>query len=333
MNRVLVLATLVAFCGSAAAEEKSDPAAQLLARSYRLAALGNGWLAAASTFGITLYRPMDKPDGPPEMDGAFVTLPGGTPGVKLPDSVNDLAFHNGHLYAANGPRGVVVFEQREDGKLEELARVQTEGAALSVVPHGALLFVASGVMGVEVFDISDPGNPGAITVLDAGGYARHVLVVQEDAAPPRLTVYVANGRAGIAGFKLRDGCQTETTFFLKTKGEVRRITRFGDGLLFSQGFGGACYASRDLRQVSSTCLKSGDAVRAILPLGDKVYLADGGGGLMIANWKDLQKPTLEARLLPEAGSINGLLAVDNQLFLAADAYGLLTLPEENEGPQ
>lgn len=331
--RTSYLCLLLLLVGKPAyADDEDDPTAELLARSYRLAGLGDGRLVAASTYGITVYSPgavlsVEQGEGGAENqaqpEGPFVAMADGAAGVLLPDSATDVAFHNGHLYAANGPHGVVVFQGGADGGLKEIARVETEGAAMSVVPHGALLFVASGVMGVEVFDISDPRTPGRLVTLDAGGYARHVLVVQDEATPPLLTVYVANGRAGIAGFRLKSGCKIDSTFFLKTDGEVRRVAAFGDGLLFSKGFGGVCLAGRDLRKISGQCIESRDAVRDIASVGSKVYLADGGGGLIVVDWADPEAPVLEQRVQPEAGSINGLLVVDDKLYLAADAYGLL----------
>ena len=71
------------------------------------------------------------------------------------------------------------------------------GPALSVAVAGSHAYVAGGVAGLQVFNISDPANPVRVGGLDTSGYAQGVAVAGSYA-------YVADGDAGLQVINVSD---------------------------------------------------------------------------------------------------------------------------------
>jgi hypothetical protein len=68
--------------------------------------------------------------------------------------------------------------------------VDTPGFALGVVVAGNHAYLADGLSGLQVIDISDPTSPQAVGSVNTPGRARGVVVAGDHA-------YVADGRSGL----------------------------------------------------------------------------------------------------------------------------------------
>ena len=319
--RLLILA-LAAFIPAAAsrAEEqnKVDPAAELVKRTYSLTPLDGDVVAGGTTYGVALFRlSAEAPAGegrPRRLDAPFAA-------ALLPDSVNSVLADAGRLYAANGPRGVKVFEIAPGGDLRLAADIPTPGAALRMAVSGDRLFVAMGVSGLGIFDVKDLNDIRPVGVHDTGGYARDVMVTVAGGEGPE-SVFVANGKGGIVAMRLKQDLRIASAARLELAGDVRRIIPFKDGLLFSLGTKGVCFVPADLEEGRLACTPNGDVARDLLPVGNAVYVADGGAGLTIMDWTDTAAPRTVRSLVPESGSLNGLLLMGQSLYAAADYYGV-----------
>lgn len=307
-------------------QERPDPTRELTARTYSGLLLEGGNVLAGTTFGLVLYRlPAPRPsEGEPQP-----VLVGPEPVVLLPDSVNDLFATEGRVYVANGPPGIriVPFNAERTRPLTEgIVEIETAGAALSVAVEGSLLVAALGVMGVAAWDVSDPTCPAPLFGQDTGGYARHVLVrteAGENGLPQGLTVFVANGRKGVARLRLAaDRASVLETGLLESAGDVRRLHLFRDGLLFSRGRQGLCYVDATLTPESVACVPSGDVVRGIAAAGDTVIAADGGAGLLLVGWSDPQKPGAPVHFPLGEGSANRVTVAGDSVIVAADFQGI-----------
>jgi len=340
---ILALAAALLPTGALAGEEpKKDPAAELLNRTYNLALIGQDLVAGGTTYGVALFKRSalaePKKGQPPRLEAPFAA-------AALPDSVNSVLAADGRLYAANGPRGVKIFETGGEGTLRLAGEVATPGAALRMALSGNHLFVAMGVSGLGIYDVSELNDIRTLAVHDTGGYARDVMVAQktgdggtqndgdggtqtdgdggtQNAGDGGTTIYVANGKGGIVAIGLKQDLSLASTARLELAGDVRRIVPFRDGLLFSLGTKGVCFVAPGLDKARLACTANGDVARDLLVVADTVYVADGGAGLTIMDWTDPAAPRTVRSLAPESGSLNGLLLIGSTIYAAADYYGV-----------
>ena len=318
----LLLAVFLAAAAPAAAQERTDPAAELMSRTYCLAPLPAGPVAAGTTFGIVLFDP-------PSADAAAAAAPLGAPrpGLKLPDSVNDLLYQDGRLYVANGPAGLRVVSVAPDGALALEAHVPTEGAAMTLTRDGTRLFVAQAVMGVAVVDITEPSSPVRIATLSTEGYARHVAVQHTvGGSGGDATLYVANGDGGLVALKVDQDLALLTAAVLPVKGDVRRVALEAGRLYFSRGSRGVCSILPGLDPASMSCIDVKDVGRDLVVVDGRVLVADGGEGVAAIDWADPAAPKVLGRYKPAQGSMNRILVVGDRIFVAADYAGALSLP-------
>jgi len=316
---ILALAAALLPTGALAGEEpKKDPAAELLNRTYNLALIGQDLVAGGTTYGVALFKRSalaePKKGQPPRLEAPFAA-------AALPDSVNSVLAADGRLYAANGPRGVKIFETGGEGTLRLAGEVATPGAALRMALSGNHLFVAMGVSGLGIYDVSELNDIRTLAVHDTGGYARDVMVAQKT-GDGGTTIYVANGKGGIVAIGLKQDLSLASTARLELAGDVRRIVPFRDGLLFSLGTKGVCFVAPGLDKARLACTANGDVARDLLVVADTVYVADGGAGLTIMDWTDPAAPRTVRSLAPESGSLNGLLLIGSTIYAAADYYGV-----------
>jgi len=165
LSLVLLLAVPVS-----QAQEKSDPAEPLANRTYCISDVGDGILAAGTTYGVLFYK---VPDKNLFTKGDALSPPALKFRIPLPDSVNDLLWHNELLFVANGPHGVKAYKKGSTaGRFELVSEIDTGGAAISLAALGDHLFVAQGTMGLAAYDISTPGTPQELVTLDTEGRRR-----------------------------------------------------------------------------------------------------------------------------------------------------------------
>jgi hypothetical protein len=122
-----------------------------------------------------------------------------------------------------------------------------------------------------------------------------------------------------------DGVSVLETGMLESEGDVRRLHRFRDGLLFSRGHKGLCYADLSLAAESVTCVPSSDVIRGIASNGNTVVAADGGAGVMLVDWSDLRNPASPVHHPLGDGSANRVLVSGTYAIVAADFHGIRVL--------
>ncbi|MBM3326794.1 MAG: hypothetical protein FJY65_07415 [Calditrichaeota bacterium] len=80
---------------------------------------------------------------------------------------------DGVMFIADDEGGLVV--ATFDGEnANVLARVETSGAAIDIRLNGDRCAVACGAMGVDLFDVSEPGNPRRLSNINTPTYAGHI---------------------------------------------------------------------------------------------------------------------------------------------------------------
>ncbi len=82
---------------------------------------------------------------------------------SLLDFAYSLYYYQGKLFVADGD--VVILEYINDS-LKFVSRIETDGIAYRVVPEGNFIFVADGLGGVKVYDVSSPDSALLVKHLD-----------------------------------------------------------------------------------------------------------------------------------------------------------------------
>lgn len=95
--------------------------------------------------------------------------------VLLPGVVRAVVASNGWVWAACGPQGVQVVDARAMPP-RVVATLDTTGEAESLALRGTRLYVADGVAGLRVFDVSDPALPSLAGALATAGPATDVAL-------------------------------------------------------------------------------------------------------------------------------------------------------------
>ena len=326
----LLLAATIVFTGpvpTRAEEKAKKPADALLNRSYCAVEAGPGRVAACATYGVVVYA---MPDAMPEQQVGEIPLDMVDKKLLLPDSVNDLCHDDGLLYAANGPSGVKIISGVGGKALTLQGEIDTLGAAMAVTIVGKNLFVAMGVMGVGLYDVSDPSSPRLVQTLDTEGYARNLFAY---AGAGRTTLIVANGRGGVAHFEFGPEMNLAGARKLECGEDVRQVVPFGQGFVLARGGGGVCYADASLDKESLVCIPSRDFVRTVAVDGPVVYAGDGGEGMMLIEWTDVSKPGNVRRIMLAHGSMNRISIIRGKVAVAADYAGIVLLDPVQSGKE
>lgn len=325
---VIAAAVVSLGSGPGTVEDKPDPAKPLTNRTYCVADLGNGRVAAGTSYGVVFYQVPPKLE--PGKDG-FARLTPTAQGVGLPDSVNDLDYNGTLLFAAVGPTGIRILGKDEQGVFASEALIETPGAAMSVHGAGNLLFVGLGTMGFAAYDISSPTAPVQLLLQETDGYVRDLLVLPglpgSGDSPPRDQhhVWVANGRGGLLHFHFDAKLQMVAAHTLDVAGDVRAVRAFGDKLVLSNGVG-VCVTDATLDKAGLKCVEAGDVARGLAIGAETIFVADSGDGVLALALDQDTGLAASKRRTPGEGSVNKVAAFNDLLFLAADYYGLLVIP-------
>jgi hypothetical protein len=303
---------------------KEDPAAQLINRSYCAANLGDGRLAAGSTYGVLFYE-LGEITGTAAAPQRLEPEPSR---LLLADSVNDLAYADGLLVVANGPSGLKLV--RGTGPKEQptiVSSLETPGAAMGVAISGPYLAVAMGVMGVALYDIADAKSPQALGIFDTDGYARQVRFRERDSSD-ELSIIVANGRNGVAQLTIDPTakCRIVHSDRIEQQGDIRQVLLVPGGLAVSRGKAGVCLLPDIARKAPFHCMKNLDVVRGLALAGDLLLAGDGGEGLLVIPGVNDWEPGESRRYKPSKGSINRVYVFEENVVLAADYFGILVFP-------
>jgi len=112
-----------------------------------------------------------------------------------------------------------------------IGSVDTPGEANGVALSGNTAFVADGVGGLQIIDVSDPENPNIIGSADTPGYARSVAISDD-------TAFVADGFEGLQIVDVGYPENPEIIGSKYTMDEVNGVSLSGDTAFLAAGYGG-----------------------------------------------------------------------------------------------
>ncbi|MBM4372902.1 MAG: hypothetical protein FJ098_14710 [Deltaproteobacteria bacterium] len=279
------------------AGEEPDSAAELIRRTYCLHTPGPELLAVGSAYGVVLHR----------LDGRGVPVRAGA--LPMEDAVTALAGTGDLLYVANGPRGLAVVDVADPDAPREIARVETPGAVLRLLPMGEDLFAALGTLGVGHFRLDDPRLPVLRKRLEVEGNTRDLCP-----APGR-------GLAVAAGVFVWVQDPAAESPVLRPSGlpEPGAVLDLDRTLLVA---GRATILPVDVMGLlgpGAAPVVLGDEIRDLEPVPGGVAAAAGSDGLVLLA-RDGPRLRVAARTDP-GGACNRVHARGTRLFATADAAG------------
>ena len=199
----------------------------------------------------------------------------------------------------------------------------TTGSANSVYVSGDYAYVADGVSGLAIIDISDPTNPGMPIYEDTTGSANSVYVSGDYA-------YVADGVSGLAVIEISDPRNPGTPVYENTTDDARSVYVSGDYAYvadFSSGL--AVIDISDPTNPGTPIYKNttGNAY-GVYVSGNYAYLADGSLGLAVINISDPTNPGTPI-YKNTTGNAYGVYVSGNFAYLADGSSGLAVINISN----
>jgi len=205
-----------------------------------------------------------------------------------------------------------------------LSTVQDLSAAFRQIDIiGNHAYVASGEVGLIVYDITDPGNPSQFGKYDTPGYAYRVEVAGD-------TAYVLDQGNGIIVFDVSDPSDIFPRITLPESGVSRGLEISGDKLYWANDSSG-------VRVVDISDPGNPSIVRTydtpghaydIVAAGEYAYVADFGSGLQILKVADFVQPYLTAGVATP-GQANGIFVAGNYAYIADGSSGLKVVDVSN----
>ena len=236
-----------------------------------------------------------------------------TPGVGLGVGLSGTVAYFADFSGAD----VRIIDVSNPASPAELATRSPSGNARNISVSGSRLFVATGGTGFFYYDISTPAAPVQIAGAAPGG-------IVEDVAGVGSTAYLANGFTGddlsiydvTAGPALQGGYDANTAQGVFVSDGVAYLAQRGAGV-------GAIDVTNPLAPALLHSAATTNAL-GVYVAGDRLYVADGGGGLRIF--------ALALNLLGSdsgAGDARRVFARDGIVYVADGTNGLRIVDATN----
>jgi len=199
----------------------------------------------------------------------------------------------------------------------------TTGSANNIYVSGDYAYVADGISGLAVIDISDPTNPGTPIYKNTTGNAYGIYVSGNYA-------YLADGSSGLAVINISDPTNPGTPIYKNTTGNAYGVYVSGNYVYLADGSSGLAVIDISNPTNPGTPIyenTTGDA-RSVYISGNYVYLADGSSGLAVI---DISNPTSPGTPIYEntTGNAYGVYVSGNYVYLADGSSGLAVINISN----
>ncbi|UCG92187.1 MAG: hypothetical protein JSV97_00325 [candidate division WOR-3 bacterium] len=196
----------------------------------------------------------------------------------LNDQALDVCAVGNLVYIAARTQGLVIVDVTDPTLPDIEGEYDTPGFSYDVFVDGNYAYVADAIQGVRIIDVSTPGSPSETGFYDTNGICYGVTKSGN-------YVYAADGAQGI---KIFDASSPDTLILLNsldTPGTATKVRVWNNTLFVADGtYGGVRVidvtnpnSPSELGYIESR----GAAGNLWLPGGPRVYLADGGNGLLL----------------------------------------------------
>jgi Uncharacterized conserved protein len=169
--------------------------------------------------------------------------------------------------------------------LSLLSEIKTNGVVLDVKIHGDYLFVANGLEGLLVYDISTPSSPNLVYWYDSPGYAKHILI-------NGTKLYLSDGEFGVKVFDISSPSSPTLTGLISTVGDASKTDIYGNYLIVAEASTGV-----EIFDISSSSPVRASYISGINALsvkvnGNRLFVAVGTSGMRVYDISDPSSPSL-----------------------------------------
>ncbi|MBI4651111.1 S8 family serine peptidase [Candidatus Desantisbacteria bacterium] len=213
-----------------------------------------------------------------------------------------------------------------NGGLRKINDLDTPGFTFGVYVSGNYAYVADGISGLQIIDISDPNNLNIVGSVDTPGIADKVCVSGNYA-------YIADGDSGLQIIDISNPVNPNITGNIDTPGYASGINISGNYAYIADGFGSGLQIidiSNPFNPNIVGSVVTPNNATSVYITGNYAYVADGyAGGLQIINIGDPFNPII-------VGSVSSLdyaqeiYVSDNYAYLADGNSGLKIIDISNK---
>ena len=185
---------------------------------------------------------------------------------------------------------------------------------LEIVENRA--YLAVGLAGIQVMDITDPNNPYLITTYDTPGSANQIAIVDKH-------IYVADGETGLVILSTEDPKVLNFVGSVNTPGTAEDLTVSGKNIYLADGKSGLQIINVDdpKKPTIVSEYKPGGYAYRVLAENKIVFLGDQSEHLWIIDCSDPKSP-VQKSLIETQENVLGLTLNDNLAYLATGKTGL-----------
>lgn len=231
---------------------------------------------------------------------------------------------NGRIYSAAGGKGMYVADVDSDGWATLVGKYDTPGTALDVKVAGDRAYVADGVAGLQIFDLSLP-VPAIIANVPTDGSAQAVFLSGNRA-------YQADGWAGLKVIDI-GAFPPVVIGATDTPGDAEDVYVVGNRAYVADHAAGLQVfdVTGNSPVLVGNYVTPGNA-RSVVVSGQRAYVADGYFGLLVLDIRQ-DTPALVGSYSYGSGQRAWDVYVSGRrAYLANDEYGLLVLDISTDSP-
>ncbi|MDH6098425.1 hypothetical protein NWP21_06125 [Anabaenopsis sp. FSS-46] len=199
----------------------------------------------------------------------------------------------------------------------------TTGNAYGVQVVGNYAYIANGLGGLQIIDISDPANPTFTGVYNTIGDAEGVQVVGNYA-------YVADGSAGLQIIDISDPANPTRTGVYNTTGDAEGVQVVGNYAYVADGSAGLQIIdiSNPANPTRTGVYDTTGSAYDVQVVGNYAYVADGSAGLQIIDIRNPANPT-RTGVYDTTGGARDVQVVGNYAYVADGSAGLQIIDIRN----
>ena len=169
-----------------------------------------------------------------------------------------------------------------------ISEIKTDGVVMDVLYHSGHLYVANGLEGLLVYDVSDPSSPSLVYSYNSPGFAKRLNLYG-------TTLFLSDGEFGVKVFDVSSPGSPTLVGAISVMGDASGVALNGNILYIAEVSSG--FSVYDISDLSSPALitrvTSAGSVLNLSLSGNRLFASTGTGGTKVY---DVSTPTSPALL-------------------------------------
>lgn len=197
-----------------------------------------------------------------------------------------------------------------------VSKVYFDGEGMGVCVSGNYAYLADGIAGIQIINISTPSSPSNIGNYNTPDFARSVVINGDYA-------YVADLSSGLLAVNVSDKANPSLTGYYDSPGEACDLVISGSYAYLADGSEGlkiVNISNPASLSLTGSCNTSGKSIGICLS-GNYAFIADSGNGLVIMNVSDPSNPTIVNTI--STGVTRHVFVINNYAHVISDYNGIM----------